>query len=158
VTLLDHIPEGATVALDTVAWVYVFDPHPLYGPVLRPLFDGRFATGRNRAGASVLALGELFVQPLSLGRADVAGQYRRFFADPARVAVWDVTPAVAERAADLRARFGVKLLDALHVAAAACHGAAVFVTNDHGLRRITDIPILMLDDYLPPATPAPPVP
>jgi hypothetical protein len=59
--LLDEIPEGALVALDTMVWIYEFEAHPRFGPVVRTLFRDGLGTGRNSAGASLLVLGELLV-------------------------------------------------------------------------------------------------
>ena len=95
-TLLDRIPEGVLVAVDTAPWSYVFESHTLYSPLLRPLFD-RFANGANRAGASILVLGELLVQPLGQGRADVANAYRMFFADAPIDAGSSAAPAASRR-------------------------------------------------------------
>jgi predicted nucleic acid-binding protein len=56
-----------------------------------------------------------------------------------------------ETAASLRARYRVKLLDAIHVASALIHRANCFITNDEGLRKIQEVRILILADYLPSA-------
>ena len=39
------------------------------------------------------------------------------------------------------------------IAAALQEGASLFVTNDIQLRRVTDLTVLVLQDYLPPTTP-----
>jgi len=72
VTLLDDIPEGSLVALDTMVWIYEFEAHPVFGPIVHPFFRDRLDAGKNRAGSSLLTLGELLVQPLASGRADIA--------------------------------------------------------------------------------------
>lgn len=41
----------------------------------------------------------------------------------------------------------------MHVAAAIVNRADLFLANDDKLRRITEIRVLALDDYLPGATP-----
>jgi predicted nucleic acid-binding protein len=151
-TLLDQIPQGVLVAVDTAPWTYAFEAHPVYAPILQPLIDERFATGSNRAGASVLVLAEIMVQPLSRGRHDLAAAYRQFFRDPVRVAAWGCNESISELAAGLRARHRLKIIDALHVASAIYNSAAVFLSNDSGLRRVTEIQILILDDFLPAPT------
>ncbi|MFI5459974.1 MAG: type II toxin-antitoxin system VapC family toxin [Isosphaerales bacterium] len=64
--------------------------------------------------------------------------------------VWDLNREVIENAAVLRARYRVQLLDAIHVACAVAHHAHWFLTNDEGLRRIQELPILILADYVRP--------
>ena len=53
---------------------------------------------------------------------------------------------VAERAADLRSRYKLKLPDALQIAAALETNCEAFLTNDIGLRSVTDLRVLVLDD------------
>jgi predicted nucleic acid-binding protein len=67
----------------------------------------------------------------------------QFIRDRPLVAV-DTT--IAERAADLRARWRIRTPDALQIATALDAGCQAFLTNDHALRRVTDLQILVLDD------------
>jgi predicted nucleic acid-binding protein len=57
-----------------------------------------------------------------------------FFASAA-VQTLPLTPAVCERAADVRvaSAMKIKLPDALHLAAAIVHGCGMFLTNDASL-------------------------
>ena len=50
----------------------------------------------------------------------------------------------------LRAKYRVRLLDAIHVASGLLNHANCFLTNDEGLRRIREIPIPVISDYAPP--------
>jgi predicted nucleic acid-binding protein len=149
-SLLDDIPRGSMVALDTVVWIYELEANPVFGPITDELFQNGFGSGHCRAGCCLLALGELLVQPLSLGRLDIADNYRRVIAPGPQLTVWEVNREVIEAAAVLRSKYRVKFLDALHVACAATSGAECFLTNDEGLRRIQEIPIMILADYVTP--------
>ena len=40
--ILDAIPTGSLVALDTVVWIYEFEFHPIFGQVTRTLFRDGF--------------------------------------------------------------------------------------------------------------------
>jgi predicted nucleic acid-binding protein len=53
---------------------------------------------------------------------------------------------LAQRAVVLRARHNIRVPDALQIAAALDSGATLFVTNDHHLKRVSDINILLLDE------------
>src|SRR5262249_16407811 len=148
----EAIPPGSLVALDTVAWIYEFGANPVFGPVTNVLFRDGFGAGRFSASCSLLVLGELLVQPLAQGRLDLADRYRHIIVSGPDVTVWDVSREVLEAAASLRARYRVKMLDAIHVASAAVHRADSFITNDEGLRRIQEVRVLILADYLPPSS------
>jgi predicted nucleic acid-binding protein len=148
VNLFDDIPEGTLVGLDTAAWIYEVEANPRFGPVIRPFFRDRLALGKNRAGSSLIALGELLVQPLAVGRADLVAEYRTYFRQSGKFSVWEVTREVVEKAAELRAKYRLKMIDALHVASAIVNRADSFVCNDHGLRRVSEVKVLVLGDYV----------
>ena len=59
--ILDAIPAGSLVALDTVAWIYEFEAHPVFGQVTQKLFQDGFGKGAFRAACSLLVLGEVLV-------------------------------------------------------------------------------------------------
>jgi uncharacterized protein len=146
--LIDAVPAGAVVALDTMVWIYELEAHPEFGPIVRSFFRDGLEAGRNRAGSSLLTLGELLVQPLSLGRLELVDRYRRIFTPDSGFAVWEVTRDVVETAAALRAKYRLRMLDALHVASALVHRAGFFVTNDEGLRRVNEVKVLILSDLV----------
>jgi hypothetical protein len=152
-SLLHDIPEGELVGLDTAAWIYQVEMHPTFFPVVEPFFRDRLGWGRNRAGSSLLTLGELLVQPLALGRADLADEYRSYFIPTATFAVWEATQQVVEEAAAFRVKYRLKMLDALLVASAVVNGATLFLCNDTGLRRERELKVLVVADYVTPATP-----
>lgn len=54
--------------------------------------------------------------------------------------------AIAEQAADLRARYNLRTPDALQIAAALSAGCQAFATNDRQLQRVTELSIVILDD------------
>jgi hypothetical protein len=61
-TLLDAIPEGALVALDTMGWIYEFEANPTFGPiVLRPRHQRDRPPGR--VGVFRVAMGWRPVKP-----------------------------------------------------------------------------------------------
>ena len=60
-----------------------------------------------------------------------------------------VTLALADQAARLRAKYGLRTPDALHVATAIAGSATGFIGNDHAFRRVTELEILLLDTVAP---------
>jgi predicted nucleic acid-binding protein len=57
-----------------------------------------------------------------------------------------ITTSVAERAAQLRAQYNLRTPDALHVASALEAACDAFLTNDLGLKRVTELRVLVLDE------------
>lgn len=53
---------------------------------------------------------------------------------------------IARRAAVLRVQYQLKTPDALHVATALETGCQAFLTNDLGLKRVSEVKMLVLDE------------
>jgi predicted nucleic acid-binding protein len=77
-------------------------------------------------------------------------RYRDLLTHGPHLTLVEITPAVAEQAAELRAHHGIRLPDACQLAGALQRGATHFVTNDKGLRRVTRLKVLILAEYLNP--------
>jgi predicted nucleic acid-binding protein len=148
--LLTDIPSGDLVGLDTAPFIYFVEAHPAYGPLVRPLFESRIEPGLNLATTSMVTWSEVLVKPLQAGRLDLVQQYRDLLIGNSNLESVELTAEIGERSAELRAKYGIRLMDALQIAACLKRGADCFLTNDGGLRKVTEIPILVLQDYLPP--------
>jgi uncharacterized protein len=96
-----------------------------------------------RLAVSDLVRMECQVGPLKANDPVLLAQYVTFFQSP-DVSVLAISPAVCDRAARIRAQYGFKPLDALHLAAAVEHGCTLFITNDVQLRRFPDVPVEIL--------------
>lgn len=57
-----------------------------------------------------------------------------------------ITPVIAEQAAHLRARYGIRTPDAIQIATAIHAGCEAILTNDLNLKRVTEIQVLALND------------
>ena len=62
---------------------------------------------------------------------------------------FEIFHEVSEMASRLRATYSMKTPDAIQLAVGALYGATRFLTNDPDLRRVSEIKIVILDDYLP---------
>lgn len=57
-----------------------------------------------------------------------------------------IDDAIASQAAVLRVRYRLKTPDALQVSAALQGGCEAFLTNDHALKRVQELRILLVDE------------
>lgn len=99
-----------------------------------------------RAISSVISLTEVLSQPLKKGRTDLVQAYRDILVHGQNFNVIPVSQTIAEHAADLRARYNLRTPDALHIATAIDSACDVLLTNDNGLKRVTELRILVLDE------------
>ena len=121
-------------------------------PELRAAVSNRIESVRaHPEGALItsrLSLLECRTKPLREGDAATLVAYDTFFA-AARLVIVELGRAVVDRATQIRARYGLKTPDALHVAAALEAGADVFVTGDEAIRRCSEIVVELVSPSRP---------
>ncbi len=83
---------------------------------------------------------ECRVLPLRNGNTKLLQDFDDYFANSIAELV-PLTRDVIDRATEIRAQYGFKTPDSLHLAAAVITNCDVFLTNDHRLNRFTGITI-----------------
>lgn len=133
------------VCLDANCVIYLVEMNPLWAPKLVTRLAASKAAGDTLA-VSDLARAECLIGPIRAGDAASLADYQRFFSSPA-VEMLPLTPAVCERAAEIRVASGlkIKLPDALHLASALEHGCDLFLTNDVQLAGCSAIAVAILE-------------
>jgi predicted nucleic acid-binding protein len=109
-----------------------------------PVFQ-RIEAGELVGVTSVITLTEAIVYPLRQGRSDLVQQYRLLLRESDHFELVDITPTIAEQAADWRARYNLRTPDALQLVAASHRGCDAFLTNDATLQRVSELRVLVLD-------------
>jgi predicted nucleic acid-binding protein len=122
----------------------VFEQHPEFGEKAKWLLE-QIEEGAYSAVASTISLTEILVKPIRDGNLPLEKQYKLLFAHFPNLSVVPVDNAVAERAAFLRGKYGMKTPDALVIASAIIAQADVFVTNDFRLEQVEEIPCKSMD-------------
>ena len=135
------------IGVDTPIFIYHLEGTThlagLAGVAMDELAGGAF-TGVT----SVLTLMEIAVKPLNMRRPDVAEEYEVLLANYPNLVIAALDLPTARRAAELRAEYRLRPADALQVAACLEQGATAFLSNDRELRRITDLQVWMLEDFV----------
>lgn len=143
---LDDALRGVTyLGLDTAPLIYLIEAHPTYRLLVRDVAR-RISEGHFVGITSVVTIGEVLVQPFAHGDLGLQQRYREALLDGAGIRTLPVDAPLAERAAALRARYRMRLPDAIQVATAIDRGCEAFLTNDRRLARVTEIRVLVLDD------------
>ncbi len=135
------------VGADTVVFIYHLEDHPRYAPLTQQVFEA-WENGRNSGVTSVITILEILVKPKREGEEGVARDYLELLTTYPNLSIWEVDIGVAELAADLRAKYGIRTPDALQLAAALRAGAGGFITNDRGLKEVTELEVVLLDELL----------
>jgi predicted nucleic acid-binding protein len=135
--------QGRKVYLDTNLFIYVLNGTPgLVVPCVE-LLDA-CSRGDLIGLTGDLTLAELQVQPLRLNDAAALAAVRELLVDSGAVTLVGHDRACFEKAALLRARHGLKMPDALHLATAQLAGAACCVSNDQQFPSLADIEFVSL--------------
>jgi predicted nucleic acid-binding protein len=141
---------GKFLAFDTSPLIYYIEQHPQYSPIADDLFDA-IHRGDARGMTSVLTLLEVLVQPLRSARLDLAHLYRRILTGSTGITLFPLDADICELSARLRSIYHwIRTPDAIQVATALRNGAELIVTNDERWRRLTEIQVVVLKDFLQP--------
>ncbi len=105
---------------------------PRWLPIITPLFQAA-DTGRIALVTSAVTLLEMLVVPYRANDAALAARYAALLTRSRGIHLMDLTRDLLRRAAQLRARIGVRAPDALQIAAAQQAGYSTYVTHDRGL-------------------------
>lgn len=147
VDLISALAGHTIIGLDTNPFIYLFERHPTYFPLVETLFE-YLKSPTVQSVTSIITLIETCVQPQRQGRSDLVQIYEQALLNAHQVQTLSINPTLAKRAIQLRAGYNLRVPDALQVSAALESGATLFVTNDRRLQKVTDITVLVLDDYV----------
>lgn len=145
--LLKDLGDGP-VALDTSIFLYFIEEHPLYLPLVEPLFEA-IDTGELEAVTSSLTLLEVLVVPFRFSNAVLIERYETLLTKSQGLRLVDLDRDFLRAVAQVRASTRAKTPDAIQLAAAMAAGCPVFLTNDDRIPELPSLRVLVLDDYLP---------
>jgi predicted nucleic acid-binding protein len=131
--------------VETAPLIYYVEENPAFIAKMDAIMEAVEETPIE-AVSSVITLTEVLTQPLKLGNAKLVQEYRDILLNSGDFHLLPITSQIANAAADLRARYNLRTPDALHIAAAIDAGCETFLTNDTGIKRVTEIAIWVLDE------------
>jgi predicted nucleic acid-binding protein len=142
------LPASGLVYIDTMTLIYTVEQYPAYWPLLEPLWRTAQA-GMFEVISSELTLLEALVGPLKSGNTALEKAFENALLGTG-MRLLPITQSILREAARLRAATKLRTPDALHAATALQAGCVLFVTNDVGFRGVASLPLVVLDDLLPP--------
>jgi len=144
-SLLEKLNSAHQIFLDTAPVIYYVENNPTYAPIVKPLFEG-LDNSDLIAVVSPITLAECLVLPYKLGNPNVAKIFTDLLVNSPGVLFSPLDDATADLAAELRARYNLALADAFQIAVAIQTHCDAFLTNDIELKRVTEIPILIISE------------
>lgn len=135
--------DNKAVYLDTAPLIYYLEQNATHSSYLNQLFK------KNEAGefifyTSVVTLTEVLTLPFRQGNVELAEQYQYFLSETQTLKLIPVNIPIARLAAKLRAAYGIRMPDAIHLATAMEIKADWFLTNDIALKKIKELNVITL--------------
>jgi predicted nucleic acid-binding protein len=125
--------------------IYYIEEHPVLMEKVE-LFINKIEDGKAIGITSYVTMLELLVKPIQEGRFDLVDQYRTILSG--KLEMVPLNEIVSIKSAELRAKYGFRTPAAIQLASVISRKGDVFVTNDKGLKKVTEIRVMVLDDIV----------
>ena len=133
------------IFFDTNPIIYFLSQHEKYAQKVSSILENAILD-RAELYTSTITDAEYLAFPYKISAFSEIERYKDFLDDYDFVKCV-INEKVAETSAALRAKYtGIKLPDALQLAAAIDNGCSSFVTNDKQLKRVSEVIVILLDD------------
>ncbi|WP_414572626.1 type II toxin-antitoxin system VapC family toxin [Nostoc sp. CCY 9925] len=141
--------QGVTrLFLDTAPVIYAVERQPQYLPIVRVVFE-RIFSGLAVGIASPVTLAECLVRPYSVGQLELQQEFIELMTNNENIEFVLINNSyIAIEAARMRAMYNLQLPDAFQIAVALAAGCEAFLTNDVTFKRITELEVLVLNDFV----------
>lgn len=131
--------------IETAPFIYYTESRAGYVVKMREIL-AYMRHGQLQVITAAVTLTEALMKPLQNNDQNLVTLYHTMFYHTTGVSVVSINATIGEAAAHLRAQYGIRTPDALHLATAIETGCDAFLTNDLALKRVSQIPVLALDD------------
>jgi predicted nucleic acid-binding protein len=145
VKISDALEGVQRLYTETAPLIYYVEENPTYVAKMDAIIEA-IEDRPIEAISSVITLTEVLTHPLKLGNTRLEREYRDILLHSGGFRLLTITARIAESAAALRARYNLRTPDALHVAAGIDARCDAFLTNDTGIKCVTEIAVLVLDE------------
>ncbi|MCR4314115.1 MAG: PIN domain-containing protein [Candidatus Uhrbacteria bacterium] len=136
---------GRLIGLDTSVLIYLLEEHPRYGESARKLLS-KIERGSMQGVFSILGMVELLTGVKKQKRPDLAQDYKLLLSRLPHLDIYGIDERMVDIASDLRAAYGIRTPDAIHLATSIAKQASLFVTNDRALKKVKEIKVVSLNE------------
>lgn len=137
------------IALDTSVFIYQLQANSKYVGLTDEIFAW-LQRPKSQGVTSTITITELLVQPYRDRNQQRADEIYGLLSTFPNLEWISPSLEIADAAARLRAKHGLRTPDALQAATAIRSGATGLITNDVTFRRLAGLEVLVLDDLLQP--------
>lgn len=135
------------IGLDTAPFIYYIEDVSPYADLLHPVFS-LLENHALRAVTSTITIAEILTKPFADKNFSLADEIKFALKSYSALSVASIDEKLGEVAALIRARYTIRLPDALQVAAAVQGEATLFLTNDKRTKKFDALQVLLLSDFV----------
>ncbi len=128
------------IGIDTAIFAYVFNNHPMFGRKALEIIKS-IENGERLGIFSGIGMVELLTGPKKAKRFNHVIAYKEKIKSYPNLILGNLNDHIIEIASDLRAKYGLRTPDAIHIATAIDAGAKEFYTNDRNLKKVKEIKV-----------------
>jgi len=139
------LATGDIIFLDTAPFIYFFEQHPDYFPVLETLFTQLYKTNA-QAITSIITYIELTTHPARQGKNQLVRKYRDYLSNSENISLFPLDMDIADHVVELRANYHFKTPDAIQLGTAVACGADYIITNDKAWQSFERIKVILVGD------------
>jgi len=129
------LPENQCYTLDTVTIIYFLERHPRYYQTAKEIFK-KVETGKITANISTLVFTELLVPAYKNKEYKQPEKIIHILSNYPNLKVIPLATKISTMAARLRAIYGLRTPDAIHIATALESKSSGIITNDNGFKKV----------------------
>jgi predicted nucleic acid-binding protein len=141
------VEKHKTIGLDTAPFIYFIENVASYADLLDPVFS-LLENDALHAVTSTVTFAAILTKPFADKNFSMADEIKFTLKSFSSLSVVAIDEKLAEAAALRRARYTIRLPDALQVAAAIHGEATLFLTTDKRVKKVDAVEVLVLSDFL----------
>lgn len=141
------VPRSGLVYVDTSVLIYRIENIEPYLTISLPLWNA-MEEEQIEIITSELTYLEALVKPTQLQNMALIVLYKKILLNTIGFSCCPITMPILEKAISLRATLGLKTPDSIHAATAILNKCEMLVTNDPGFKRITELNVIVLKEFL----------
>jgi predicted nucleic acid-binding protein len=145
ITKFSSLVSGKTCGVDTPIFIYFLENHPRFDKTSREFFK-LVEAGKTQAITSVITPIEVLSSKLI--SEQTSRLYLNFFHNFNNLRIQEVGLDLVPEISALRRQYSLRTPDAIQIATAIAEGAEYFLTNDARLKKVSQIKVILLSDFI----------
>jgi len=144
--MIEVISKHERLMFDTAPIIYFIEENECFSDITEEIF--KTASRNNHLFSSVITLSEVLTKPIKNNRIDLVEKYTELLLNSDDFTIYPIDAVIAEKSAELRARYNFRTPDAMQLAVGIENNATLFITNDKNPGKINEIEVFVSKDYL----------